>query len=163
MTWAALAGAVGGDSTGDLGSRTVREEIDAMKVMGLNPAQSLIAPRLVAAVSVGLLLNIVVAVTAILTGYALNVGTGAVSSGSYLGSFTRFAQPTDLWLAEGKAAIFALIAIVVSSHKGLTATGGPKGVADAINQSVVISAVMLAMVNAGLTQVYVSLVPARVA
>ncbi len=157
-----LAGAVGAAITADLGSRTVREEIDAMKVMGLNPTQRLIAPRLVAAISVGLLLNIVVAVTAILTGYALNVGTGAVSSGSYLGSFTSFAQPTDLWLAEGKAAIFALIATVVSSHKGLTASGGPKGVADAVNQSVVISSVMLAMVNAGLTQVYVSLVPSRV-
>ncbi len=158
-----LAGAVGAAITADLGSRTVREEIDALKVMGLNPAQRLIAPRLVAAIAVGLLLNVIVAVTAILTGYILNVGTGVVSSGSYLGSFTSFAQPTDLWLAEGKAAIFALIATVVSSHKGLTATGGPKGVADAVNQSVVISFVLLAMVNAGLTQVYVSLVPQRVA
>ncbi len=157
-----MAGAVGAAITADLGSRTVREEIDAMKVMGLNPAQRLVAPRLVAAIAVGLLLNVIVAVTAIGTGFALNVGTGAVSSGSYLGSFTSFAQPTDLLLAEGKAAIFGLIATVVAAHKGLTATGGPKGVADAVNQSVVISFVILAMVNAGLTQAYVSLVPQRV-
>lgn len=158
-----MAGAVGAAITADLGSRTVREEIDAMKVMGLNPTQRLVAPRLVAALTVGLLLNIVVATVAIGTGLALNVGTGAVSSGSYLGSFTSFAQITDLWLAEGKAAIFGLIATVVASHKGLTATGGPKGVADAVNQSVVISFVILAMVNAGLTQAYVSLVPQGVA
>lgn len=158
-----LAGAVGAAITADLGSRTVREEIDAMKVMGLNPVQRLIAPRLAAAIAVGLLLNVIVAVTAIGTGLALNVGTGAVSSGSYLGSFTSFAQVTDLWLAEGKAAIFGFLATVVASHKGLVATGGPKGVADAVNQSVVISFVLLAMVNAGLTQAYVSLVPQRVA
>ncbi|MDQ3155201.1 MAG: ABC transporter permease [Actinomycetota bacterium] len=158
-----LAGAVGSAICANLGARTVREEIDAMEVMGLNPVQRLVAPRLAAAVAVGLLLNVVVAVAAILTGFALNVGTGAVSSGSYLGSFTSFAQPTDLWLAEGKAAIFGFIATIVASHKGLTATGGPKGVADAVNQSVVLSFILLALVNVGLTQAYVSLVPQGVA
>lgn len=157
-----LAGAVGAAVTADLGSRTVREEIDAMKVMGLNPIQRLIAPRIAAAITVGLLLNIVVACVAIGTGLALNVGNGSVSSGSYLASFTSFAQVPDLWLAEGKAAIFGFLAIVVSAHKGLVATGGPKGVADAVNQSVVISFVLLAVVNVGLTQAYVTLVPQRI-
>ena len=158
-----LSGAVGSAVCANLGARKVREEIDAMEVMGLNPVQRLVAPRLVAAVVVGLLLNVGVAIAAIMTGFALNVGTGAVSSGSYLGSFTSFAQPTDLWLAEGKAAIFGFIATVVASHKGLTAKGGPKGVADAVNQSVVLSFILLAMVNVALTQVYVSLVPQGVA
>lgn len=157
-----LAGAVGSAICANLGARTVREEIDAMRVMGLNPVQRLVAPRLVAAIVVGLLLNVVVAVTAIITGFAINVGTGVVSAGSYLGSFTSFAQPTDLWLAEGKAAIFGFLAVIVASHKGLNASGGAKGVADAVNQSVVLSFILLAVVNVGLTQAYVSLVPQSV-
>lgn len=158
-----MAGAVGSAMCAAIGSQAAREEIDAMKVMGLNPVQRLVAPRLLAAVVVGMLLNVVVAVTAITTGYALNVGGGTVSSGAYLGSFTSFAQPTDLWLAMGKAAIFGFLATVVACHKGLRVVGGPKEVADAVNQCVVLSVVILAVVNVVITQAYVMLVPQRMA
>ncbi len=47
----------------------------------------------------------------------------------------------------------------MASHKGLTAKGGPKGVADAVNQAVVLSVIMLAVVNVGITQAYVMLAP----
>lgn len=158
-----MAGAVGSAICAQIGSQTVREEIDAMRVMGLNPTQRIVAPRMVAAVTVGLLLNVVVAATAMITGYALNVGSGDVSSGTYIGSFTSFAQPSDLLLAEAKAAIFGFIATIVACHKGLSAQGGPKGVADAVNASVVISVIALAVVNVVITQGYVMLVPQRMA
>jgi phospholipid/cholesterol/gamma-HCH transport system permease protein len=74
-----------------------------------------------------------------------------------------FAQPTDLLLAEFKAAVFGFIATIVAAHKGLSATGGPKGVADAVNQAVVLSFILLAVVNVALTQAYVMLVPQRIA
>lgn len=158
-----LAGAVGSAMCAQLGAQAVREEVDAMRVMGLNPVQRLVAPRLLAAVVVGMLLNVVVAVTAMTTGFILNVGGGTVSSGAYLGSFTSFAQPTDLWLAMGKAAIFGFLATIVACHKGLNVVGGPKQVADAVNQAVVLSVVILAVVNVAITQAYVMLVPQRIA
>lgn len=158
-----IAGAVGSALCSDLGARTVREEVDALRVMGINPVDRLVAPRLLAAVGVALLLNVVVATTAIGTGYLVNVGSGSVSSGTYLASFVSFAQPTDLLLAEAKAAIFGFIATIVAAHKGLSATGGPKGVAEAVNQAVVLSFILLAVANVGLTQAYVVLVPQRIA
>lgn len=158
-----IAGAVGSAICSDLGARTIREEVDALKVMGISPVHRLVAPRIVAAVVVALLLNVIVATTAILTGFALNVGSGSVSSGTYLGSFVGFAQPSDLFLAELKAAVFGFIATIVAAHKGLSATGGPKGVADAVNQSVVLSFILLALVNVAMTQAYVMLVPQRIA
>jgi phospholipid/cholesterol/gamma-HCH transport system permease protein len=158
-----IAGAVGSALCSDLGARTVREEVDALQVMGLNPVNRLVAPRLLAAVVVALVLNVIVAVTAIGTGYTLNVGGGNVSSGTYIESFVAFAQPSDLMLAELKAAIFGFIATIVASHKGLSASGGPKGVADAVNQAVVLSFILLALVNVALTQAYVMLVPQRIA
>jgi phospholipid/cholesterol/gamma-HCH transport system permease protein len=158
-----IAGAVGSAITADLGARQVREEIDAMKVMGLDPVRRLVAPRIVAAVVVAALLSAVVATTAIITGFALTVGSGDVSAGTYLGAFISFGQPTDLALAELKAVIFGFIATIVAAHKGLNAKGGPKGVADAVNQSVVLSVILLALVNVGLTQAYVMLVPQKVA
>jgi len=158
-----IAGAVGSAITADLGARQVREEIDAMKVMGLSPVRRLVAPRVVAAIVVAALLSAVVATTAIVTGFALVVGSGDVSSGTYLSGFVSFGQPTDLLLAELKAVLFGFIATIVAAHKGLNAKGGPKGVADAVNQSVVLSVILLAIVNVGLTQAYVMLVPQRIA
>jgi len=158
-----IAGAVGAAITSDLGARTIREEVDALMVMGISPIQRMVAPRIVAALVVALLLNVIVAATSIITGYVVNVGGGTVSSGTYIGAFVSFAQPTDLLLAEGKALLFGFIATIVAAHKGLNASGGPKGVADAVNESVVISFIALAMVNVGLTQAYVMLAPSRVA
>jgi len=158
-----IAGAVGSAITSDLGARTVREEIDALKVMGINPVQRLVAPRVVAALLVALLLTVVVAMTAMVTAFALNVGSGTISSGAYLESFVSFSQPSDLLLAELKALVFGFIATVVAAHKGLTARGGPKGVADAVNQAVVLSVILLAFANVLITQAYVMLVPQAVA
>lgn len=158
-----IAGAVGSAICSDLGARQVREEIDALKVMGISPVQRLVAPRVVAALVVSLMLTVVVAMTAMVTAFVLNVGSGTISSGAYLDSFVSFSQPTDLFLAEFKALVFGFIATIVAAHKGLSASGGPKGVADAVNQSVVLSVILLAFANVAITQAYVMLVPQSVA
>ena len=154
-----IAGAVGSAICSDLGARTVREEIDALRVMGINPVQRLVAPRVVAALLVAALLTVVVAMTAMTTAFIMNVGGGTISSGAYLESFISFSQPGDLFLAEFKALVFGFIATIVAAHKGLTASGGPKGVADAVNQAVVLSVILLAVVNVAITQAYVMLAP----
>lgn len=154
-----IAGAVGSAICADLGARTVREEIDALKVMGISPIQRLVAPRILAALLVAVLLTIIVAMTAMTTAFILVVGGGQISSGSYIESFVGLAQPMDLLVAEIKAFIFGFVATVVAAHKGLSARGGPKAVADAVNQAVVLSVILLAVINVGLTQAYVMLFP----
>jgi phospholipid/cholesterol/gamma-HCH transport system permease protein len=154
-----IAGAVGSAICSDLGARTVREEIDALKVMGISPVQRLVAPRVLAALVVALLLTVVVSMTAMVTAYVLNVGGGTVSAGAYQDSFVAFSQPTDLALAEFKALVFGFIATIVAAHKGLSASGGPKGVADAVNQAVVLSVILLALANVAITQAYVMIMP----
>ena len=158
-----IAGAVGSAICSDLGARTVREEIDALRVMGINPVQRLVAPRVVAALVVSLLLTVVVAMSAMVTAFILNVGNGSISAGAYLDSFVSFSQPTDLVLAGLKALIFGFVATIVAAHKGLSASGGPKGVADAVNQAVVLSVILLAVINVAITQAYVMLVPQGIA
>lgn len=158
-----IAGAVGSAICSDLGARTVREEIDALKVMGISPVQRLVAPRVLAALVVALLLTVIVAMTAMTTAFIMNVGGGTISSGAYLDSFVSFSQPTDFALAELKALVFGFIATIVAAHKGLGASGGPKGVADAVNQAVVLSVILLAGANVAITQAYVMLVPQGIA
>ncbi len=156
-----LAGAAGSAICADLGARTVREEVDAMEVMGIDPHRRLVAPRLLSMILVGVLLCGVIIFTGVMAGYAFNIAVQDGTPGSYMGSLAAFATPNDLIVALVKSAVFGFIAAVVACHKGLTVSGGPKGVAQAVNSSVVITVVLLFAVNVVLTQMYVALFPVR--
>jgi phospholipid/cholesterol/gamma-HCH transport system permease protein len=156
-----IAGAGGSAICADLGSRKIREEIDALEVLGVSPIQRLVVPRVLATMLVSVLLNGLVSVVGTVGGYFFNVVLQGGTPGAYLSSFTAVAQLPDLWAGEIKALIFGLIAAVVASYKGLTAGGGPKGVGDAVNQSVVITFMLLFVTNFVLTAVYFQLVPAK--
>src|SRR5689334_25369367 len=68
-----VAGAGGSAVCADIGARKIREEIDAMEVLGVNPIQRLIVPRVLAAMVVSVLLNGLVSVVGVLGGYFFNV------------------------------------------------------------------------------------------
>lgn len=156
-----IAGAAGSAVAADLGSRTIREEIDALEVLGVDPVQKLVVPRVLGMMLVALLLNGLVSVVGIAGGYFFNVGLQGGTPGAYLASFSALAQLPDLWIGEIKALIFGLLAGVIAAYKGLHPKGGPKGVGDAVNQSVVITFMVLFFVNLILTLVYLQVVPAK--
>lgn len=156
-----IAGAGGSAVCADLGSRKIRDEIDAMEVLGVSPVQRLVVPRVLAAMLVGVLLNGMVSVVGVLGGYFFNVVMQGGTPGAYLASFSALAQLPDLWIGEIKAVIFGFIAGVVAAFRGLNPPPGPKGVGDAVNQSVVITFLLLFAVNFILTMVYVQLVPPK--
>src|ERR687889_2638982 len=156
-----IAGAGGSAICADLGSRKIRDEIDAMEVLGISPIQRLVVPRVLAAMLVAVLLNGLVSVVGVAGGYFFNVILQGGTPGAYLASFTALAQVADFWSGEIKALTFGLIAGIVASYKGLRAGGGPKGVGDAVNQSVVITFLLLFAVNFVITALYFQLVPPK--
>lgn len=156
-----IAGAAGSAVAADLGARTIREEIDAMEVLGVDPVARLVVPRVLGMTLVAVLLNGLVSVVGIAGGYFFNVLLQGGTPGAYLSSFSALAQLPDLWIGEIKAAIFGLLAGVIAAYKGLHPKGGPKGVGDAVNQSVVITFLVLFFVNLVLTLVYLQVVPAK--
>jgi phospholipid/cholesterol/gamma-HCH transport system permease protein len=157
-----IAGAGGSAICADLGSRKIREEIDAMEVLGISPIQRLVVPRVLASMLVAVLLNGLVSVVGVVGGYVFNVIVQGGTPGAYIASFTALAQLPDLWTAEVKALVFGAIAAVVAAYKGLNAGGGPKGVGDAVNQSVVITFMLLFVVNFVITAVYFQVVPQKI-
>jgi phospholipid/cholesterol/gamma-HCH transport system permease protein len=156
-----IAGAGGSAICADLGSRKIRDEIDAMEVLGISPVQRLVVPRVLACVLISTALNGLVCVVGVAGGYFFNVVLQGGTPGAYLSSFSALAQLPDLYTGEIKAFLFGLIAGVVASYKGLNAGGGPKGVGDAVNQSVVITFLLLFFVNFVITAVYFQVVPAK--
>ncbi len=156
-----ISGAGGSAMCADLGSRKIRDEIDAMEVLGVSPIQRLVVPRVLAAMLVALLLNGLVSVVGVIGGYFFNVVMQGGTPGAYMASFNALAQLPDLWISEIKALIFGFLAGVVASYRGLNPPPGPKGVGDAVNQSVVITFLLLFAVNFILTTVYLQLVPPK--
>jgi len=156
-----IAGAGGSAICADLGSRKIRDEIDAMEVLGVSPVQRLVVPRVLACTLVAVALNGLVCVVGVAGGYFFNVVLQGGTPGAYLASFSALAQLPDLYAGELKAFIFGIIAAVVASYKGLNAGGGPKGVGDAVNQSVVITFLLLFFVNFVVTAIYFQVVPAK--
>lgn len=156
-----IAGAGGSAIAADLGARKIREELDAMMVLGIDPIQRLVAPRVLACMLVAVFLNGMVSVVGVAGGYVFNVILQDGTPGAYLASFTALAQLPDVWIGMIKALIFGLIAAIVAAYKGMNAAGGPKGVGDAVNESVVITFLLLFVVNFILSTIYLQIVPPK--
>ncbi len=154
-----LAAAVGSAVCSDLGSRTIREEIDAMEVMGVSALRRLVVPRLSACVVVAMGLTGLSCFIGFLAGYLFNVYVQNGTPGSFLATFSSFATTGDLFLAMVKSAVFGTIVAVVACETGLSTRGGPGGVANSVNAAVVASIIALMIVNVGFTELYTILFP----
>lgn len=161
VTTLVIAGAGGAAICADLGSRRIKDEIDAMRVMGIDPVRRLVVPRVIACVLAAVLLNGLVSVVGVIGGYVFNVIVQGGTPGAYLASFTALAQISDLWVGEIKAVVFGFVAGVIACYRGLNTAPGPKGVGDAVNQSVVVTFLMLFFVNFVITTLYLQLVPGK--
>ncbi len=157
---ALLVGGAGASAiASDLGARTIREEIDALRTMGIDPHRRLVAPRVVAMTVVAPMLAVLVILMSILASFLVaSVGQG-VAPGSYWLSFGSFASVTDLVICLGKSAVFGYLVAVIASQRGLQAQGGPKGVADCVNAAVVLGLLACLVVNLIITQIVLLFVP----
>jgi phospholipid/cholesterol/gamma-HCH transport system permease protein len=156
-----ISGAGGSAICADLGSRTIREEIDAMEVLGISPVERLVVPRVIACMGVAFLLNGLVSVVGVIGGYVFNVLLQHGTPGAYVQSFTALAQLPDIYVGEVKALLFGAVAALVASYKGLNPKGGPKGVGDAVNQSVIIAFMLCFVINFVVTEIYFQVVPQK--
>ncbi len=151
ITSIVLAGIAGTAITADLGARKIREELDALQVLGVDPVKNLVVPRFLA----------LMLITGLFDLYALLFGIfggvlAAIVTEQPLGPFwsTLFANATstDLWGSVLKTTIFGAIIAIVCCYKGMTASGGAEGVGRAVNQAVVIAFLGIGAFNYVFTQ-----------
>lgn len=148
-----VAGAGATAICADLGSRTIREEIDAMEVLGIDPIHRLVVPRVIAATVVALLLNALVIVIGLFGGFLFGVYLQNVSGGAYLSTLTLLTGLPEVVISTVKASVFGLIAGLVGCYRGLTVRGGSKGLGTAVNETVVLCVLALFAVNVVLTTI----------
>lgn len=157
-----LGGAAGSAIAADLGARTIREELDAMRTMGIDPARSLVAPRLLAMVLIAPMLCVLIVFMGIGVGYVITVAFQDGVPGSYMASFAAFATVTDLVIALGKALVFGLVIVIVACQRGMEASSGPRGVASSVNAAVVIGVIAAFVLNVIMTQIVSMFIPAQI-
>ncbi|NEW38775.1 ABC transporter permease [Nocardia cyriacigeorgica] len=148
-----VAGAGATAICADLGARTIREEIDAMRVLGIDPIQRLVVPRVLASMFVAALLNGLVSTIGILGGFFFSVFLQDVNPGAFVNGITLLTHFPELVISEVKATLFGLAAGLVACYLGLNVKGGPKSVGDAVNQTVVFSFIVLFVLNVVVTAV----------
>ncbi|MCP2315996.1 phospholipid/cholesterol/gamma-HCH transport system permease protein [Nocardia amikacinitolerans] len=158
-----LGGAGAAAIAADLGARTIREEVDALRVMGVSPIRRLVVPRIVAMVLVAPLLNILIIFTGVAAGYFVAIGAQGVTSGSYWATFGSFTTVTDVGISLLEAILFGFIVAIIGCQRGLEAKGGPRGVADGVNASVVLSVMSVLVVNLVVSQLVQMFAPTRMA
>jgi phospholipid/cholesterol/gamma-HCH transport system permease protein len=158
-----MGGAAASAIASDFGSRAIREELDAMRVLGVDPARRLVMPRFLALLLIAPILCILIVTAGTAAAYIMSVVNSDVAPGSFWMSFGTFASVVDVWFAIGKTLVFAAIVAIVSSLRGMEAKGGPRGVADAVNSSVVLNVVCIVFANLAITQLQTMFFPMEVA
>ncbi|WP_106400813.1 MlaE family ABC transporter permease [Actinocorallia populi] len=157
-----ISGAAGSAMAADMGARRIREELDALEVMGINPVHRLVTPRLWAGALVGVLLVSLIILAGVAGGFYFNVIRQGVSPGAYFDGATLLLQPTDLLVTLFKAGLFGMIAAIVACYIGMTCERGPTGVGRAVNVSVVVATLLIFTANYVITTLYLVLVPPRI-
>lgn len=137
----------------DLGARTIREELDALRVMGINPIQALIVPRVLAATTVALALSATVILTGLAGAYIFCIYVQHVSAGAFAAGMTLLTGLGDVIVSLTKATLFGLAAGLIACYKGISVGGGPAGVGNAVNETVVFTFMVLFAINAIVTAV----------
>lgn len=153
-----VAGVIGTSITADLGARRIREEFDAMEVLGVDPIRSIILPRVVALVIMTGLMDLVALVFGVAGGWLAAIELGA-DSNAFFANFWANATTTDMWGSVAKTFMFGLIVGIVCTFKGYRAEGGPMGVGRAVNQAVVIAFALIYSTNYVFTTLLLGLHP----
>jgi phospholipid/cholesterol/gamma-HCH transport system permease protein len=149
LTSIMVAGRSGSAFTAEIGSMKMREEIDALRVMGLDPIEVLIVPRIMALV-IGLPLLTFIASIAALVGGALTTWVyGDISPDIFLTRLRAAVSLNTFMVGIIKAPFMALVIGIIATLEGLAVAGSAESLGQHVTSSVV-KAIFMVIVLDGL-------------
>lgn len=154
VTVLVVAGAAATAMCADLGARTIREELDALRVLGINPIQALVVPRVLAATLVSMSLVSVVTVVGLVGAFFFSVFVQHVTAGSFAAGLTLLVDGSNVIFGIAKGALFGMAAALIACYKGISVGGGPQGVGNAVNETVVYAFMALFLINILATAIF---------
>lgn len=145
---------VGAGLAAEVGSMKVTEQIDALKMLGIDPVPFLVVPRFIACVVCGFLLTLIANVTCIGAAMLVSQIKLGYSPASFLVAMRAFVEFQDLWFASIKGLCFWAIIPIVSCYYGFRCQAGAEGVGAATTKSVVTSSIAIIFIDFVLSWVF---------
>ena len=154
-----MAGVAGTAMCADLGARKIREELDALMVLGVDPVKNLVVPRFLSLMLLTGLMDIYSLIFGIFGGVLVTLTNGA-PLGPFFSTLFNNATTTELSASIIKSTLFGGIIAIVCCFKGMSASGGAAGVGKAVNQAVVIAFMAIGAFDYVFTQTLLATHPA---
>lgn len=143
ITCVVLAGKVGSNIAGGLGTMRITEQIDALEVMGINSVSYLVLPKVLAAIITIPMLVVLAGFLSILGGYMAGVFTGILTEVEYIKGIRVDFNPFSVPFALIKAFVFAFLIATISAFKGFYTKGGALEVGQSSTQAVTSSTIAI--------------------
>ena len=123
LTAILLAGRTDSAFTAQIGAMKMRQEIDAMRTIGLDPMEALVAPRLIALVLMTPLLTFAATISGIGGGLIAAWTAMNISPQMFISRFQEVVPPQHFWVGIAKAPVFALVVAMIGCRQGMLVEG----------------------------------------
>ncbi len=148
-----LAGKIGSNISSELGTMRITEQIDAMEMMGVNSANFLVMPKMMATTLFNPLLTLMSFIMGLLGGYLLIELTGMIKVSDYLTGLRFAFNGYYITYSLVKTAVFSFIISSVSAYYGYWAEGGSLGVGRSATKAIVVASALILIFNLILTRI----------
>jgi phospholipid/cholesterol/gamma-HCH transport system permease protein len=154
-----VAGIVGAAICSDLGARKVREELDALRVLGIDPVRELVLPRVISTTFLTPLLLLLSLGVGLFCGLFSSITYGGVPAGDYWDTVFKNLTTTEMVVAVLKSLTIGFMTGTVGAYKGLDSRPGATGVGRAVNQAVVLSFALVFIIDLAFNMITLGLFP----
>jgi phospholipid/cholesterol/gamma-HCH transport system permease protein len=152
LVGAIMAAKPGTDISATIATMRVKEQIDALEVMAVDPFWFLILPRMVAFILVSPILVVFSDFFCVASAYLVSVFQLKVNSGKFITDMIAYLEVIDFFKGIIKGFVSSTLVCIISCYFGYNSAPGPKGVSKAINVSVVLESSLIVIVNYFLTE-----------
>ena len=151
-----VAGRVGAAMAAEIGTMRVTEQIDALDTLATNPFKYLIAPRLIAGLTMMPLLVLVADVIGVFGGYVVSIYKLGFNPHVYLKNTIDFMEFQDVVSGLVKASVFGFLITLMGCYHGYNSRGGAQGVGAATTNAVVSASILILTANYAITELFFS-------
>ncbi|MGE0595742.1 MAG: MlaE family lipid ABC transporter permease subunit [Hyphomonadaceae bacterium] len=148
ITAVLLAGRTNSAFTAEIGAMKMRQEIDAMRVIGIDPMEALVAPRVIALLVMLPILTFVAIMAGLFGGLLVTVFELDVSSAMFWTRISDAVPEQHFWVGMSKAPVFALALAVIACKQGLSVGGDVGSLGRRTTTSVVQAIFMVILLDA---------------
>jgi phospholipid/cholesterol/gamma-HCH transport system permease protein len=138
----------------EIGTMRVTEQIDALSTLSTNPFKYLIAPRLIAGLTMLPLLVVVADIIGVFGGFLIGVYRLDFNAANYLRLTWEFLKTIDVVSGLVKAAVFGFLIALMGCYHGFHSRGGAQGVGQATTNAVVSSSILILAFNYAITAMF---------